>query len=318
VAIRVWWRPLASIARLITEDGNGDGGVSADAGSPRALGALFVAISGLSFGSLSVFTRHLAAAGVSVPMMLCLRFAVGAVVAFALAAARGQLVALPLRRWLGFALLGALYVCEAWTYFESAVRIPVALTALLLYLYPSIVALAGWALFREALGTTGLAALVLATAGIALAVGTPQGALDIPGVLLGLATAVVYSVYVVVGARVQAGVPALLGSAWVMAVAAALFALGTLVTGTWEPARALSHWPDLAGLVVFGTALPIPLLLAGLARVGPTQGSIISSLEPISAAVCGALFLGESLDATQLVGMGLVLLALVVLARRGS
>jgi drug/metabolite transporter (DMT)-like permease len=192
----------------------------------------------------------------------------------------------------------------------------VALTALLLYLYPSIVALAGWALFGERLGGRGLAALALATAGIALAVGTPGGAIDLTGVLLGLATAVVYSGYVLVGARVQPGVSALLGSGWVMGVAAVLFALGTLVTGTWAPGPALTHWPDLLGLVVFGTVLPIPLLLAGLARVGPTQGAIISSLEPISAAACGALFLGESLEPVQLVGVGLVLAALVVLARR--
>jgi drug/metabolite transporter (DMT)-like permease len=275
-----------------------------------------VAISGLSFGTLSVFTRHLAAAGVSVPMMLCLRFAAGAVAAAALAGARGELRRLPWRRWGGFALLGALYVCEAWTYFESAVRIPVALTALLLYVYPSLVALAGWAFTGERLGARGVAALALATAGIALAVGSPQGPIDVTGVLLGLATAVVYSGYVLLGARVQPGVPALLGSAWVMGVAAVLFALGTLLTGTWAPAAALARWPDLLGLVVFGTVLPIPLLLAGLARVGPTRGAIISTLEPVSAAACGAIFLGESLGPVQLLGAGLVLAALVALARR--
>jgi drug/metabolite transporter (DMT)-like permease len=249
-------------------------------------------------------------------MMLCLRFGLGAVLTFALAGATGQLARLGARRWLGFTLLGALYVCEAWTYFESAARIPVALTALLLYVYPTLVALAGWAFFREVLGGAGLTALVLASVGIALAVGTPHGPLDLSGVVLGLATAAVYSVYVMLGARVQAGVPALLGSAWVMAVAAVLFGLGALVTGTWAPARALDRWPDVVGLVVFGTAVPIPLLLAGLARVGPTRGSIISSLEPISAALCGALFLGESVEPLQLVGMALVLTALVVLARR--
>jgi drug/metabolite transporter (DMT)-like permease len=58
------------------------------------------------------------------------------------------------------------------------------------------------------------------------------------------------------------------------------------------------------------------MLLSGLSRVGPTEGSIISSVEPISAALFGALFLGEGLGALQLLGGLLVLLALVVLALR--
>jgi drug/metabolite transporter (DMT)-like permease len=273
-----------------------------------------VTVSALCFGSLSVFSRHLTAAGMSVPMMLALRFAGGAFVMWSLAVARREVRLVTLREWAMFATLGLLYVVEAWTYFESAQRIPVALTALLLYLYPTIVSIISW-LRGDALGRAGAIALILSTGGVALAVGAGTGDVQPLGVILGAATAIIYSVYVLVGARAR-GVPASLGSAWLMTIAALAFGLVSYATGRWEPLLAVSEWGDVAGLVVFGTAVPIPLLLAGLTRVGPARSSIISSLEPLSAAACGALFLGEPLGVPQLAGVALVIAALVLLARR--
>jgi drug/metabolite transporter (DMT)-like permease len=250
-------------------------------------------------------------------MMLAARFAGGALVLWALTFARGELRRLTLREWSWFCALGVLYVGEAWTYFESAQRIPVALTALLLYLYPAIVAALSFALWREALGRLGTLALGLSSAGVAMAVGgAPSGATSPLGLALGVATAFIYSAYVLLGAKAPKAVPASLGSAWLMTIAAAVFSGGALVTGTFEPTRlAQASW-DLAGLVLLGTVLPIPLLLAGVARVGPTRGAIISSLEPLSAAVLGAAFLAEPLRWPQVAGIALVVTALVVLARR--
>jgi drug/metabolite transporter (DMT)-like permease len=113
---------------------------------------------------------------------------------------------------------------------------------------------------------------------------------------------------------VQRGVPPAMGSAILMTFAGALLLIATLATGTWNPDAVAASWPDMLGLIVLGTAIPIPFLLAGLSVIGSTRGSIISSLEPIAAAVLGALFLGEALGPLQLIGGALVLAALVVLA----
>jgi drug/metabolite transporter (DMT)-like permease len=283
--------------------------------SSTRTGALLVFCSGVSFGTLGVFSRHLRDAGLPVPLMLSLRFAGGALVLWVLCFARGEARGLRARQWSGFAVLGCLYFGEAWTYFESANRIPVALTSLLLYLYPAIVAVLGALVWKEKLGRTGALALLLALGGVALAIGNPSGDLQPLGVVLGVATAVIYSAYVLIGAQVQRGVPSTLGSAWVMTTAALIFALATSLSSGWHLPEG-RIWADLLGLIVLGTIIPIPMLLSGLARVGPTEGSIISSVEPISAAIFGALLLGEGLGALQLLGGALVLLALVVLALR--
>ncbi|MCU0701881.1 MAG: DMT family transporter [Myxococcaceae bacterium] len=271
----------------------------------EVLGGVLVAVSGLSFGTLSVFNRQLAAAGLTVPQMLFLRFLGGALVLWSLALARREVRRLPVGRLLGFGALGLLYVAEAWLYFESSQRIPIALTALLLYLFPSLVVLATWALDRRPPQRRALVALALATLGIAFAVGSPTGRLDLVGLGLGAGTALVYTVYVLLGAKVQPGVGPAFGSAVLMTIAALGFGAAAFAQGQLDFSGAHDAWPSVLGLVVIGTAVPIPLLLFGMTRIGAARASIISTLEPISAALCG-LALGETLTPLQLVGAGLV------------
>ena len=275
-----------------------------------------VAISGISFGTLSVFNRQLAAVGLSVSQMLMLRFLGGALVLWVLAIARREVTRLPLLKVAGFSALGLLYVAEAWLYFESSQRIPIALTALLLYLFPSLVVVVSWLAFKEPPGRAGIIALALATGGIALAVGTPSGSLDLLGVALGASTALVYTVYVLLGAKVQPGVDPTFGSAILMSIAALGFGIGALVQGRLDFSAALAAWPSVAGLVVIGTVIPIPLLLFGMTRIGASRASIISTLEPISAALCGLFFLHETMTALQWVGAASVIGAVLLVARR--
>ncbi|MCA3014111.1 MAG: EamA family transporter [Myxococcaceae bacterium] len=279
----------------------------------QLLGGGLVALSGVCFGTLSVFNRQLAAAGLTVPQMLFLRFFGGALVLWGLAFARGEVRRLSARRALGFCALGLLYVVEAWLYFESSQRIPIALTALLLYLFPSLVVLATWALERHRPGPGRLVALALATLGIGLAVGSPAGQLDPLGVALGAGTAVVYTGYVLLGARVQPGTGAAYGSAALMSIAALGFFGASLAQGRTDFTAAATAWPAVLGLVFIGTVVPIPLLLFGMTRIGPARASIVSTLEPISAAGFG-LLLGEALTVAQATGAGLVIAAVVLVA----
>jgi drug/metabolite transporter (DMT)-like permease len=293
---------------------------SRESGTPagQRVGSLMVAISGIGFGTLSVFSRSALATGLTVPQMLCLRFLGGAIVLWLFALARKEVSPLPVRQVLGFALMGTCFVGEAWLYFESSQRIPVALTALLLYVFPALVVVASWLFFGSSPGLAGLAALVLSTLGIGLAVGGIDGAIDGVGVALGLGAAVSYAGYILLGARRPLTVSPSFGSALLMSMAALLFGAISAVNGGLSLSPLGTAWPSLLGIVGLGTVLPIPLLLLGMARIGPARASIISTLEPVTSAVCGVLFLNEGLGPLQVVGAGLVVAGACVaaLARR--
>jgi len=279
----------------------------------RTRGILLVVVSGCSFATLGICNRFAAARGVDILSALTLRFLLAAAALWALALPRHR-VALSRDRIPGFLLMGGLFVSEAGLFFVSSRLIPVALTALLLYLYPALVMLLCWGFRGERPGRTGLLALVLALAGISLAIGFPASRLDPLGVALGLASSLGYAVYMFLGARLQRGLAPLVATLWISTFAAAIFLAIGLATGGLHLALPAPAWPSILGLAILGTVVPVLLLMEGLARITPTQASIASTVEPVATALMGALLLGERLRAPQLAGGGLVIAAVLVLS----
>lgn len=279
----------------------------------RLEGLALVVLSGSCFATLGLFNRFAADRGVNVLTVLVLRFTLAALCLWLLALP-GAKVRLRPRQVAGFLLLGALFVLEAGFFFVSSRRIPMALTALLLYLFPGLVMLLAWGLRGEHPGGRGLLALGLALAGIGLAVGFPAHRLDPLGVGLGLCSALGYAFYMFLGARFQEGVPPLRAAAWITTWAAALLLLVALATGGCHPSGALPAWGSILGVAVLGTVVPVFTLMAGLARLTATQASIAATVEPIGAGVLGALFLHESFHGLQWLGGGLVLVAVLLLS----
>ncbi len=283
-------------------------------GSQKLTGILLVAASGFAFGLLSIFNRQAAALGLGVPTLLTFRFLIAAAGLWGWILVRRLPPGVPLHTLMGLSVMGALYVLEAGLYFLSARRIPVALTAVLLYLYPALVAVFAWLRGRHVFTRLDGFALGLSLLGTALAVGRVGCATDGLGFAMGLATAVGYTLYLFIGEQVQKGLPTLIVSAWVITFAALGFLLWALGSHQWQPQLALQAWRPLLGLAVLCTLLPIPLHLAGLARIGAPKAAMVSTTEPLSAALFGALLLHEIPSGWQTFGALLILAAVVLLA----
>jgi len=74
----------------------------------------------------------------------------------------------------------------------------------------------------------------------------------------------------------------------------------------------LPLWMPLVWLVVLGSFLPFLLSFAAIGRLKATPAGIIASSEVIFAFAVAWLWLGESLDAVQLIGAGIVLAGIVL------
>lgn len=61
------------------------------------------------------------------------------------------------------------------------------------------------------------------------------------------------------------------------------------------------------GVVVIGTAVAFSLFLKGVSLVGPFMGSLLGSIEPVTAIVVSVLFLGSVFHPVELVGFILIL-----------
>ncbi len=278
----------------------------------RAIGILLVTLSAAAFGTLAILARYAYADGMDVWTILSLRFSLAALVLAGMLAAQGK--GWPRGRTLAQLVgMGAVgYVGQAYFYFTALNYASSGLVALLLYLYPTFVTLLSLVWLREAITRRKRVALVLATVGLALTVG-PEGGRMV-GILLGVGAAAIYSVYIMVGSQVMRRVSAIQSSAVIFASAGVVSTGLMLIEGPHLPAS-VAGWGAVGAIVMVATVLPGVTFLAGLHRIGASNAAMLSTIEPVVTVVLAALLLGEVVRPSTLLGGGLILGAVIILAQ---
>jgi drug/metabolite transporter (DMT)-like permease len=278
-----------------------------------AVGIACVVASAVCFGTLPIFARAAYASGVDTSTLLLLRFSIAATLMWILLAARGAAVP----RGKGLAMLvgmGAVgYAGQAFSYFTAVSLASAGLAALLLYLYPAIVAILSRLVFRHRLSRLQGLAIAMALLGSALTIGRAGDGSPL-GVFFGVLAALVYSVYILTGGRLPAGITATASTTVVTSAAAAVYAGVVLLRGPQLPQTAVG-WSAVLGIAVICTVLAVALFLAGLERLGPVRASVYSTVEPATTLVLAAAFLGEPVSWVRAAGGALIIAAVVLLTR---
>jgi drug/metabolite transporter (DMT)-like permease len=280
----------------------------------------FCLASASAFGAMGVLGKLAYDDGATVGTLLSVRFLLAALLFWLLVSTR-ELRALR-RRDVAIALgMGAgIYALQAGMYFTALERIDASLLSLLCYTFPAIVAVAAVALGRERFDRRKTLALCLASGGLVLVVASAgTGALDPIGTALGLATAVVYAGYILIGEGVASRVAPRVLAALVATGAAVTLTAGSAVSGQLHPERlGASGWGMLVAMAVVSTVIALSLQFAGLRRVGPTTAAIVSNAEPVVTVLLAFAVFGELLAPLQLLGGALVLAGVLVLSGRGA
>jgi drug/metabolite transporter (DMT)-like permease len=269
--------------------------------SPVHLGSLLVLVSAFCFSAMSFFALRAYAADITVSTLLFLRFALTALCLFGVMAVRGDRLRLNWRQTAGVAVLGLCYMLQSTCFFQSVRYISPALTTLILYSYPMLVALLSVVVDREQLTRRTIGALLLSVIGAAFIVGA-GGPLNSTGALLALGAAVIYSCYIVIGNRVIRQLPPLTATAHVAWWASLTFLLTGLAGRSLDFGFPVTAWPAVIGLALISTVLAMVAFFAGLERIGSTRASILSTAEPLLTAVLSAVILQQPLTLVQGVG----------------
>jgi len=278
----------------------------------RFAGFALVALSAASFGIMPIFARFAYADGAGTTTMLFLRFSIGGL--FLLGVMKLRRIAFPRgRQLLGFALMGAVgYTGQSFCYFTALKYASAGLVALMLYVYPALVTLLSVLFLHQRLSGRTVAALALALAGTALIVGLGSSG-QARGVLLGLGAAGIYAVYIICGSRLIGPGMAIPSSGVIMLAAALMFGGFSAAGGLQLPHSAFGI-AAIAAIALISTVVALVTFFAGMERVGPTNASMISTIEPVVTVTAAAVFLGEPIRLLNVVGGCLILGSLAILA----
>ena len=293
--------------------------VQPDARSPHlARASALVLFSACCFGSIPILTTLAIAGGARLDEVLSWRYLIAAVLLVFASGGLSQ-VRQPARRAIPLLVLaGGGQAAIAFVSLSALRYIPVAMLTFLFYTYPAWVAVISAARGAERLTRGRAVALVLSLAGIALMVGVPgAGHLHPLGVLLALASALMYAIYIPMIDHLGRELPPAVTSTYASGGAAVILVAVALAQGGLGVHFTPVAWGAIVTMAVVSTVLAFIAFLRGLAVIGPVRTAIVSTIEPFWTALLGALVLHQTLGPRTLAG-GLCIAGAVVLLQLGQ
>ena len=230
------------------------------------------------------------------------------------------------RNWrdtLGLVIFGVfgMALCQ-YTYFRSIVIAGAGIATVLQYLAPSMIIIYLLVRYGKRPSTGEIISVILALAGTICLMGNNGFSFESfrSDVLFwGLLSAVGVAVYSVSPVRLLAtyGTIPIVGFGMLLSglVAAALFQQPHSYA-TWDVWTVVGCF----NVVFLGTIVSFNAYLEGVKRIGAVSGSILSSIEPISAAFFGWALLGNQFNWVGILGMAMIIATVIIIAleKRGQ
>ncbi|HEM3665558.1 TPA: DMT family transporter [Streptococcus suis] len=287
----------------------------------KRLGTLITLIAGIAWGLSGVSGQYLMSRGVSVDMITSLRLLVSGffLVGLAYATAKEQLLMVLKNRkaLLGifiFAMLG-LFLNQT-AYLQAVYHTNAGTATVLQYLCPILVLAYTCLKDRQVPTGTEIISILLAIVGTFLIATHGQlNELSITpiGLFWGIFSAFTYALYIILpgklirlyGSMVVIGLGMLMGGIVV-----------TLGVQTWKQSLPLDTGTafGLLGIVGVGTIFAYTAFLKGVSLVGPVNGSLLASIEPIASVFFAVWLVNEQFYTIDFVGMLLILLAVLLIS----
>ena len=285
---------------------------------PRAWVGITVAVAAAAAFALANTSASVAYQGGSNPLTVAAtRFLVPTAALVVWLRISGVSLVLPKRDAFVATSLGVVTALYTWALLRSFSSIPFALAVMIFYLFPLmsavIVAGFGWEKFAWKTG----AAIVLAIAGLALALDVRGSNLNTEGVALAFFAAVGLAVVIVVSSRVFGKGDARPLTLYMAAAASVLLLILCAASGDFALPQTASGWIGfVAAAALYGFAM-IAFFIA-ISMIGPVRTSLLSYADAVISAGLGVVVLGQALTPTQIAGIALVILALIGATARRS
>lgn len=278
-------------------------------------GYLLVILSAFLYGCMPMLTRYIYAEGVGRESVVLLRNLLALPVLFFLAWRQSGSFKIPVKSLPAIIVIALMGCCVTPLLLYSSYQYIATGTATVFhFVYPAVVVLIGLVFLRKKLSKQTLFAVAVCVVGIVLFY-DPNEPLDWRGCAFALLSGVTYAVYIVVlsafryqevsGFKLQFFISAICSVCMlIVCLAGGLLTLPTTGLG-WLLCVIL------AMVIGFGA---VALFQRGTFLIGGERASVLSTVEPLTGVIMGAIVFQEQITPFTFVGVVLVLLACVLIA----
>jgi len=202
-----------------------------------------------------------------------------------------------------------------WCLFNAIQETSISIAAILLYTAPAFVTILSSVLFKEALTSRKVIALIVTLVGCSLVIGifpSSNETISFIGFLFGLGSGLFYALYTIFGKFALKKYDSLTVTVYTFIFAAVaitpfsnLFQSITLFSTT-------KVWISVIGLGLFSTMLAYIMYTKGLQYVESSRASIIATVEPVVASILSFIIFQEKLVFWQYIGILMVITAVII------
>lgn len=262
-------------------------------------------VSLLIFGSNGVFASHIDMTSAEI---VCMRTLIGSLaLILVLLVSRTKLDWAVMKREAFRLIAAGTCLGVNWALlFEAYKLMSVSIATLTYYLAPIIVLLLSPLLLREKQSARAYIGMCAAVVGLVLAVGLGDTSVTATGLIVGLGSAVFYAGLIIFNKKID-GVTGLPLTTIEMVIAACVMLPYVLLTGGY-----VGFPPDMEGtlylifLCLVNTGLACWLYFSSMNRLPARAVALFGYVDPVSALIFSAVFLGDRMGALQIAGAVLV------------
>ncbi|MEE2761050.1 MAG: DMT family transporter [Pseudomonadota bacterium] len=221
-----------------------------------------------------------------------------------------QVEKLPLQFRLVCLGLGFIVATYSFGLVSAIDRIPLALAVLIFYLYPLLVGVGAWITGQEPMSWSRIAQLLVAFAGLALALDVGGDLLNFDGLALAGLAALAFALLLLINGRILRGRDSR---------PVTLHMLGMAAIILWTTAIAIGEFPlpnsEVGLAAFFGSGVffsfSIITLFRAVGMIGSMHVALFMNFEPICSVAFGIFLLGQPMTALQLTGAVVVILSII-------
>lgn len=278
----------------------------------KAKGYVLGVIAAATYGMNPLFALPLYEAGMNPDSVLFFRYLFAIPVLGMMIKLRGRDFKLKRKEIFPLIIMGLLVALSSLTLFQSYNYMAAGIASTLLFVYPIMVALIMAFLFKEKLTLQTILCIMLALGGIALLYKGEDGSvLSLTGVMLVIASALSYAIYIVaVNRPLLREIATLKLTFYVLVFGLSLFLVRVDFGASLHVVDTWYLWGNLVALAVFPTAISFLCTTQAIQYIGSTPTAILGALEPLTAVFFGVTIFGEPF--TVRVGCGIMMIVFAV------
>lgn len=280
-------------------------------------GILITLLAAASFGAIAPIAKFIYQYEITPNFMLALRFLIASLFLWGYIFVNRKRINYKLEKEQMFIMLiiGAfVYFLTTIFYFNAIKFIPVSLHVMIFYSYPFMVNIFSFLVLKEKISKKQSIAMIIAFAGLLLTLSINSSGLSIIGITLSLLAAIFNGSYILLLGLIKINrIDSVVTAAYTNLFSSISFFIYCSIRGEIYVDMPLNGWIAIVFIALVSTAIGIISLSKGIRMIGASKASIISTFEPLEGVILSFIFLGESMNIRQIIGIVLILLAIIII-----